>query len=302
MTLNDFKPLEIGDKGTFDSFLRQDPPEISELTFTNLFMWRHKHRPVWLQTEACLLIIFRQAGTAPYGLPPVGPGDKKKALQVLCECLGEMTPVVRICRVPEHFIERHVDPDRYDCVLDVDNSDYIYRSQDLISLAGRKYHRKKNQVNRFNKTYQFEYREMDAELIECFMDMQENWCQIKSCVDNQDLLTEDYAIREALTHFQELDYRGGAIQIGSRLEAISLGEPLNSEIAVIHIEKANPEIPGLYAAMNQLFCSHAWSEMTYINREQDLGIEGLRNAKKSYHPDRMVMKYIITPRTAVSDL
>ena len=82
--------------------------------------------------------------------------------------------------------------------------------------------------------------------------------------------------------------------MNSKVEAFSLGEPLNEETAVIHIEKANPNIPGLYTAMNQLFCLNAWVDMTYINREQDLGAEGLRKAKKSYHPHHMVDKHILT--------
>lgn len=103
-------------------------------------------------------------------------------------------------------------------------------------------------------------------------------------------------MREALTHFEELEYRGGAIEIDSRIEAFSLGEPLNTDTAVIHIEKANPEIPGLYAAMNQLFCQNAWSDMAYINREQDLGIEGLRKAKESYNPHHIAKKFTICPK------
>jgi hypothetical protein len=108
---------------------------------------------------------------------------------------------------------------------------------------------------------------------------------------------EDYAIHQALTHFEELDYQGGAIQIDGKIEAFSLGEPLNADTAVIHIEKANPDIPGLYSAINQYFCTNAWSDMEWINREQDLGIEGLRNAKESYHPHHMVNKYTIRPKS-----
>jgi hypothetical protein len=111
-----------------------------------------------------------------------------------------------------------------------------------------------------------------------------------------DLLAEDFAVHEALTFFEELGFKGGAILINSVVEAFSLGEPLNEDMAVIHIEKANPEIPGLYAAINQLFCLNAWSEVTYINREQDMGSEGLRKAKESYYPHHMVNKYIVKPK------
>ena len=103
-------------------------------------------------------------------------------------------------------------------------------------------------------------------------------------------------MHEALTYFEELDFKGGAIKIDSRIEAFSLGEALNDNTAVIHIEKANPEIQGLYTAINQLFVSNTWQETEFINREQDLGVDGLRKAKESYNPHHMVNKYTISPR------
>jgi uncharacterized protein len=84
--------------------------------------------------------------------------------------------------------------------------------------------------------------------------------------------------------------------MNGQVEAFSLAEPLNRDTVVIHFEKANPEFPGIYAAINQLFCSRTWSHMTYVNREQDLGIEGLRRAKESYYPNHMVNKYTLVPK------
>ena len=129
-----------------------------------------------------------------------------------------------------------------------------------------------------------------------FLDLQEDWCELRDCESSQDLLDEDRAIYEALTNYQVLGFRGGAILIDSNVEAFALGEKLNENTAVIHIEKANPEIPGLYAAINQRFCAQEWAEVRYVNREQDLGIEGLRKAKLSYHPDHLVEKYTVIPR------
>lgn len=289
------KPLEIHDKEVFERFFREDPPQISELTFTNLFIWNHRYHPQWIQREGCLLIIFKPDGTNPFGLQPVGAGDKAEALEFLCRELGKISPEVRICRASEEFVNRYVDHDRYSSLLDRDNCDYVYRSPDLIRLSGRNYHRKKNNLNHFLKDYRFEYRNLDMELVECFLDMQEHWCRIKDCAEKPELLYEDYAIYKALTHFEELEYKGGAIQINSKIEAFSLGEALNPNTAVIHIEKANPEITGLYGAINQMFCAREWSGMQYINREQDLGIEGLKRAKESYHPHHMVNKYTVIP-------
>lgn len=292
----DFKPLEIQDKEIFDHFFREDPPETSELTFTNLFIWSHQYHPLWTQWNNCLLIIYCPNETEPFALPPVGPGDKNKALDVLCDQLKGMTSKIKICRVDDSFINKYVDNSRYSCIPDRDNSDYVYSSIDLIQLSGRKYHRKKNHINQFFKRYSYEYLELDMELVECFIDMQEEWCQMKECVEKPELLSEDYAIHTALINYEYLDFKGGAIKIDSRVEAFSLGERLNPRTAVIHIEKANPDIPGLYSAINQLFCSRTWAEIEYINREQDLGVEGLRKAKESYHPHHMIDKFTIVPK------
>jgi hypothetical protein len=294
--LKDFKPIEIQDKAVFMEYFRQDPPEISELTFTNLFIWRHQYRPVWMEWGDCLLIIYQPKGGIPYGLFPVGTGDKRQALETLCRELKRLASEVRICRVGEHSVKHHVDPDRYTVLPDRDNSDYVYLTSDLINLSGRKYHKKKNHVNQFIKNHDFEYRPLNPELVEHFFEMQEAWCRMRECVENPELLAEDYAIHEALTWFKDLDFQGGAILINAGVEAFSLGEMLNKETAVIHIEKANPEIPGLYAAINQCFCMNAWPEATYINREQDMGIDGLRKAKESYYPHHMVNKYTVIPK------
>lgn len=296
MSADEFKPLKIDDKRIFNRHLGENDLQSSELTFTNLFMWRHRYRPLWLAWENCLLIIMRPKGEPPFALPPIGAGDRRKALGTLVEELKRFTPEVKICRVDEDFVKEYVNPDRYDCLPDRDNSDYVYLTQDLIHLKGRKYHRKKNHLNQFIKDHDFEYRPLDMDLVEDFLNMQESWCEMRACVDSPDLLSEDYAIHEALASFEELDYRGGAIIIDSKVEGFSLGEPLNRDTAVIHTEKANPGIRGLYVAVNQLFCVNAWSEMKYINREQDLGIEGLRKAKESYHPHHMVNKYTLRPR------
>jgi len=293
MANNDFKPIEIQDKAIFNQYLRQDPPRTSELTFTNLFIWRHHYGPGWLEWGGCLLIVFHPEGGDPFGLPPIGPGDKGKALDFLFHRLGRLTPEARICRVDQTFVEKYVEPNQYCITSDRDNSDYVYLAQDLINLSGRKYHRKKNHLNRFTKTQKFEYRSLDKDLAASFLEMQESWCQMRECVEHPDLLWEDYAVHEALTCFEDLDYQGGAIVMNTRVEAFSLGEPLNEDTAVIHIEKANPDIPGLYAAINQRFCANAWADMTYINREQDLGSEGLRKAKESYNPHHLVDKYTL---------
>ncbi len=293
-----YQDLELEHQDDIGFFLRHDQPQTSELTFTNLFMWRDFYRPVWRRAAGCLAIIMRPDSARPYALPPVpGPdGDPMAALKELMSELKAMGAPPEAHRVGADFVESYLDRDGFSAKLDRDQSDYVYLTQDLIQLSGNRFHKKKNHLNKFLKTMQYHYKPLDHETVECVLEMQESWCQLRDCQTNEGLMNEDRAIFEALTNFDRLGYLGGAIVINDVVEAFSLGEPLNQDTAVIHIEKANPEIPGLYAAINQMFAVNAWSEMTFINREQDLGLEGLRKAKESYNPHHLVDKYIVTPR------
>jgi uncharacterized protein len=292
----EFKPIELSDQDIFREHLTADQPKASELTFTNLFMWRHRYCPEWSRYAGCLLVVLRPKDGELFGMRPVGPGDKREALKALTEHLKELSPGPRISRVCEEFVESFVDVNSYEIVADRDNSDYVYLSKNLIKLSGNLYHRKKNHLNKFIKSYSFEYRSLDREVVNKFLDLQEDWCELRECLESPDLFDEDRAVYEALTNYEELGFKGGAILIDSKVEAFGLGELLNHETAVIHVEKANPDIPGLYAAINQMFCAHEWADVKYVNREQDLGLEGLRKAKESYYPDHMVDKFTLIPK------
>jgi hypothetical protein len=290
-------PLELEDRETITGLLMQDPPRISELTFTNLFMWRRRFQTCWAVVHDCLVVVLAPPGQAPFALPPHGPGDKPRALEFCRELLTPFDPGPVVRRADQALVDRWIDPGRWRVEPDPDQSDYVYLASDLINLAGKKYHRKKNHLNQFLKNHDFQYRPLDPDLIDRVLAMQVDWCALRQCALDPDLIDEDQAIFEALTHFDKLDFAGGAIVIDDRVEAFSLGERLNPDTAVIHIEKANPEIPGLYAAINQRFCQKTWADMTYVNREQDLGIEGLRQAKLSYRPVLMIDKFDLTPIT-----
>jgi hypothetical protein len=296
--LDGFRPLRLEDREILGRYLKQHPPKTSELTMTNLFMWRHRHHPRWHERDGFLFVVLEPAGQDAFGLPPLGPGDGAAALDFVCRELEKSgaRPTVRLA--DRDFVDRFVDPDRYQAVLEPNQSDYVYRTRDLIELAGRKYHRKKNFLNRFLKSHAFEFAPLTANLARDFLEMQERWCRMKNAGQHPELLDEDRAIREALTHFEDLDFKGGAIVMDGRVEAFSLGEVLNPETAVIHIEKANPGISGLYAAINQRFCQEFWAGLPFVNREQDLGRPGLRKAKRSYFPHHMVDKFTVTPREA----
>jgi len=294
--VNDFKQITLKDKEVFDDFLAKDPPLASELTFTNLFMWRICFDSLWKREGDCILVILRPQGEQPFGLPPMGPGDKASALRRMSEYIAEFSSEPRISRVEKSVVDRYVDPEEFRIIADRNNNDYVYLSEDLINLPGNRFHKKKNHLNKFVKSYEFEYRRLDENLVKSFMELQEDWCELKDCESSQDLSDENVAVYEALKNYEGLDFQGGAILIDSKVEAFALGEQLNDNTVVIHVEKANPEIPGLYVAINQRFCAEEWSHIKYVNREQDLGVAGLRKAKQSYHPDHLVEKFVLVPR------
>jgi hypothetical protein len=174
-----------------------------------------------------------------------------------------------------------------------DQFDYVYKTEDLINLAGRKYHSKRNHINKFRRSYAFDYVPLRDQHLNACLELADSWCEWRRCEEDMNLIGEWDAVREALTHFQDLEISGGAILMEDRVKAFALGERLNETTATVHIEKADPSIPGLYALINQQFCESDWNNVDFVNREQDLGEPGLRKAKLSYYPDHLVEKFRI---------
>jgi hypothetical protein len=179
---------------------------------------------------------------------------------------------------------------------DRDNFDYLYNAQELIELKGRKYHDKKNHVNRFRADHEYEYFALTPDRIEECIEFEHYWCEVRDCGKYPGLEKERCAILELLNNFESLDMKGGIIKTGGKVAALTLGEKLLSDTFVIHIEKAHSHIPGLYQVINQEFLLHEAGDCRYVNREQDLGIQGMRKAKMSYNPSGFVRKYKVTER------
>ncbi len=290
-----FKDLSLEEKPLLDMAFIQFPPVISEFTFTNLFIWRHAYhlKISCFQNFICLL---SDNGEKSFFFPPIGEGDMIKCYRMLFQFLEERGVSKKITRVPE-IVWAQIDwkSEGFVAEQDRDQSDYIYLTQDLIQLQGRKYHRKRNHIKQFKDKYSYQYIPLTSDWIPECLQLETGWCDLRHCEDTPGLANESIAIKEAFTHFETLGVKGGAILIDGKLEAFTLGESLNRETAVIHIEKANPTYEGLYPMINQAFLEHQWSDYTYVNREQDLGEEGLRKAKESYFPHHMAHKYIVTP-------
>ena len=233
---------------------------------------------------------------------PIGAQDKMqeaitKILRVADELKGDKKfRFVLVEKIFADELEKYPHA-KFNITPERNNFDYVYLAQDLINLSGRKFHGKKNHLNAFRKEYpDAVYVPITEEIIPKCREELNVWYEMhkRTNPDNSFINYELAAINEIFDHFNEFKVKGGAILIDGKVAAFTFGEKLNSDTAVIHVEKANKNIRGIYVAINQNFVEHEWSEMIYINREEDMGVEGLRKAKKSYRPIKMIEKFNAT--------
>jgi hypothetical protein len=295
--MDTIRPLELSDQSLVVQYLRRYPPEISELTFTNLFVWRTS-RPIWLAQMDNSMVFITNAHSSDTAVKVIlGPPLGNASPLAFAQCVGiELEGFVRIPEDTANALRET----GLNVMADRDNSDYVYRVADLAHLEGRHYHKKRNLIKQCLSAQRCEYEAITPRLISECLDMQDRWCQARKCGKNPGLCKEYVAIRDAFTHYQDLQFLGGAIRINGKIQAYALGEELNPNTAVCHFEKAMPDIQGLGQLINQWFAKHAVGGFEFVNREQDLGIPGLRQAKESYHPHHMVHKFTATLKAPTS--
>ncbi len=282
-------PLTLSDKKLVSAYLHRYPPVISEHTFTNLFIWQPSRPIFFTELENSLIFCVRSAILKDHYIlfgPPVGPVTIP---DVFAAFNGNLIGAVRI---PDRDIENIAVSNVIHA--DRDNADYVYKVSDLAELAGRHYAKKRNHIKQCLSSHTCEYVPVTPELIADCEAMQENWCHSRDCGRNPGLCNEANAIAETFAHFKEFELLGGAVKVDGIIQAYAIAEELHPGTAVWHFEKAMGNIQGLSQLINQWFSRYGLSGFTYVNREQDLGIPGMRQAKKSYHPHHMIAKNCIS--------
>ncbi len=293
--LHGYKSIEIGDKGQFDGFFKKYPPEISEYTFTNLYMWRNYYKFSWKEVDGCLILLSCKDPSKNIIFPPVGE-NPTRVLPIIFAELKMGGKRVECHRVPEAMVANIKQSGLIvDVIEDRDNWDYVYLARNLSSLEGPQFADFRKKLSRFKRDHDVEFKKLDAASVGKCLEMQEEWCDLKACTESPGLSMENDAIQDAFDHWKILGFSGCIMLEGERVIGYSLGEPLNSNTYVTHIEKANPKPAyfGAYQAVSKNFAENCSREFEFINREQDLGEPGLRRAKESYNPDHMVKKFKI---------
>jgi hypothetical protein len=286
----DIRPLTLAARSLVSEYFHTYPPEISEHTFTNLFIWQPSRPVLYAEIGGSLVFLVKAAREKEkyilFGLP----AGTISIPEVFSSFREDIIGAVRIpdsaaatIPVPD-FV---VNPDR-------DNADYVYRVADLAELSGRRYAKKRNHIKKCLSNHSCEYVPITSELLAECEDMQENWCGTRDCGRNPGLCNEANAIAEIFAHFNEFELLGGAVRVDGTIQAYAIAEKLHPGTAVWHFEKAMADIPGLGQLINQWFSKYGLSGFEYVNREQDLGVPGLRQAKESYYPHHMVPKNCIS--------
>ena len=304
----EYKDVSIEDKEFVDIYLKKSRQEMSECTFANFYLWRDSYKVGLSKIDPALLVRTfypdgRQSCMVPFGAEDA-IGLLKNIFTIISETKDDVkiNPMnIELYFVPHLFSVPDTNQENLNIKLekagfsvtpDRDNWDYVYLVKDLITLEGTKYHSKKKAMNKCLSENKCEFEEITPILLPECIKFQDEWCKKMNCSEDSSLTAENKATDLALEDFMKLGLIGGIVKIDGKIEAMTIGEELNENTAVIHFEKANPEIDGLYQVINNWFCIEMLNEYEFVNREQDLGKPGIRKAKMSYRPKYMIEKYI----------
>ncbi len=289
-----FKAVEVEDKDKIQSYTLRGNAQICDLAFANLFGWGKRYGTSWGELNNSLVIRFNPKGRAhpAYLLPVCQDNDKLRAsLATLRELSkAEGYPLVLMGLAPqcrEHLEE--VCPDTFHFLNDRGSCDYLYLREKMASLSGKKLQSKRNHINKFEKLYPNYTSELinRENLTECLA-LERAWFRAKDSDEGEG--DELIMIERMFGNYEALGLLGLLIRVEGRVVAFSVGSPINETTFGIHIEKALTEYEGAFAMINRSFARLIPEQYIYLNREEDLGLEGLRKSKLSYRPEYLLDK------------
>ena len=289
-----FNILKLEDKSFFEGYTLCHGYHNLEASFANIFLWGKVWNIKMASDEFAMYLMLDHKERC-FLLPPflqdcdINIGEPlKKCREYMLERCGKFY-MKGVTLELKNKIEMDC-PGEYILTPDRSNFEYVYLAQNLCALKGKKYHAKRNHINRLVTNHQYTYRRYTEDDFDLCIAFQQEWMQNRDDL-SRGLEQEFIVIKNALIHLKELNLVCGLLFIDDRLEAFSIGEKFGDDMAIIHIEKANSDIPGAYALINREFAKNEWCDVKYINREEDMGIEGLRKAKMSYYPEFLIEKF-----------
>ncbi|MBU3204182.1 DUF2156 domain-containing protein [Clostridium algidicarnis] len=295
----DFRKLTLEDKELFERYISPYKFLSCEYSFTTLYIWREACDIQYGIYKDALIIKKKDFNGDYHFMQPLGykEEDLKDILKYLASCKKENDIKYIFKDLEEDFAYKIkcICKENEDIAIieDIDNFDYLYESEKLIKLSGKKLHGKKNHYNSFVKEYDYKVKDISGkEVIEGVIKATEKW-YLENNNEDKMLYYETESIKDIVRNIEFLNLKGMAVYIDSEVVGFTLGEKLNDKLAVIHVEKGDINYKGIYSFINRTFIDKYFNDVEIINREQDLGIEGLRKAKLSYSPVKLEKKFII---------
>lgn len=296
----EFKRAELEDKETISHYFNHHTSRSCERTFANVYLWSRQYPVTWAIIEGALVFKSEDEEQLSFAYPAGEPEAVRRALDVMMEYSRERNYPFSMYNVtPDNFEQlESFYPGRFQIEYMRDDADYIYESEKLANLSGKKLHAKRNHINKFKKLYEdrWSYESMSKENLEDCFQMQFRWRTENHCDDDPEKRSELCVAQNALRLFEELELTGGVLRVDGEVVAFTIGEPICEDTFVVHFEKAFADIEGAYTMINQQFVEHECRDYLYVNREEDTGSEGLRKAKLSYRPVFMVEKGTVTEK------
>jgi len=288
----DFKPVLLSDREWMEPLIKAGNMDACIYNFTTIFIWQDSALARAVRMNDYLVVKYGCESDRVYYGYPMGHGDVRPVLEAMMEDAGANGShfVIGGILPEQQAVLESLWPGHFRFTENRNNWDYIYSLDKLIDLGGKKLHGKRNHIARFKDEGDWSYEEITRENLEECWQMNLEWCRQNGCGKDPSLESESCAVRCAFKNYWALGLEGGLLRKGGRVIAFTMGEPLNSDTYVSHIEKAFGEIQGAYPMINQQFAMQIRAkhpEMLFVNREEDTGDEGLRKAKLSYIPDKM---------------
>ncbi len=291
-----FKTVTLCDKAWVDEIVFAENSPSADYNFGNIYIWDKHYRQLIARFGSRMLTKLRYEGQ-PAFVFPIGSGPLRPAIEALRAFAAERGyPLVIRGITPAHML--HLDaeyPGRFSYVPEQDNWDYLYLAEKLASYSGKALHGKKNHCNRFEAENDWEFRPLSHELIPGCLDMLDVWSEENSERLDKSVAFEHDAIVRAFAAYEWLKLEGGVLFADGKIVGFSLGEMCSADTFDVHFEKAQIDLNGAYPMVcreltRMLMARHP--QLRYMNREDDMGLESLRQSKQSYKPIGMVEKYI----------
>ena len=280
------KEIQIEDRKLFLNYIGKS--ENSTLSFTTLFTWAFNGRIKYDIVDNCMVVIFSGKNGVSCTFP-YGSGDKISALKKSYDFMKKHgKPSFVLMTEEESKIVMDTFSGEFEVYSDENNADYVYLTEDLINLKGNKYQQKRNHLNAFLKNYDYEYVRLTIDDIDEIKELFNKWYSGQT---NHDLGSSEIATMRFLDNMDKLCVTAGGIRVDGKLVAFSAGEAITDDMAHIPMEFADINYRGAFNVINRDFCANEWKNYKFINREEDMGLAGMRYAKQAYNPIKMTEKY-----------